>query len=73
MTGDSLSYSSAKAAQNPRVSSIWRDQAERKKKVSILPTGVVYQSAINQNQLEGKGFLNLKNTHQNQQYSRQNS
>ena len=64
MTGDSLSHSSAKAAQNPRVSSIWRDQAERKKKV--------YQSALNQNQLEGKGFLNLKNTDQNQQYSRQN-
>ena len=37
MTGDSLSHSSAKAAQNPRVSNIWRDQAERKKKVSILP------------------------------------
>ena len=73
MTGDSLSHSSAEAAQNPRVSNIWRDQAERKKRASILPTGVVYQSAINQNQLEGKGFLNLKNTDQNQQYPRQNS
>jgi len=37
MTGDSLSHSSAKAAQNPRVSSIWRDQAERKKKRQFYP------------------------------------
>ena len=34
MTGDSLSHSSAKAAQNPRVSNMWRDQAERKKSIN---------------------------------------
>lgn len=44
MSGDSLSHSPDKAAQNPRVSIFWRD-----KNVSVLPTGVVYQIAVDCN------------------------
>ena len=44
MSGDSLSHSPDKAAQDPGVSIFWRD-----KNVSILPTGVVYQIAVDHN------------------------
>ena len=47
MLGHSLSLSPDKAAQNPRISSFWRDKPERKEKYfNFTQRGKIYQIAV---------------------------
>ena len=56
MPGERLSHSADKAAQNPRVPISGETKQREKKKLLILPTGIVYQIPVNHDHLEGKGF-----------------
>ena len=49
---------SDEAAGNPRVSSLWREQIERKHKcLNSAYKGILYQIAVSHNYFEGKIFL----------------
>ena len=56
MPGDRLSHSADKAAWNLGSPISGETRQREKKKLLILPTGIVDQIPINHNQLEGTGF-----------------